>query len=109
MKNLLGMTIFALGACTSGTLKAAPQYPAEKMTVTIGPNLQDCMGVAPMRCMVVDGGLFYDQIEGFTHKTGVTSIIEMERKQYCDPNVFNSCPMDAGIYKYNLIKIISEK
>ncbi|MDE2762857.1 MAG: hypothetical protein OXQ94_18070 [Gemmatimonadota bacterium] len=42
-----------------------PEY-LEVREVTVGPTLARCYGVGPQSCMVVDGDLFYDGIEGFT-------------------------------------------
>ena len=47
--------------------------------VVIEAELEDCVGVAPMRCMVVDGGLFYEAIEGFEHEAGFRYRVRMER------------------------------
>ncbi len=74
----------------------------------VGPQKSDCTGMMPMKCLNVNGQFFYDHIEGFTHKPGVTSVLEVEREQYCDPDVFNSCPQDVGIYNYRLVRVISE-
>ena len=38
--------------------------------VTVGPTLAKCYGVGLQSCMVVDGGLFYDGIEGFEYEAG---------------------------------------
>ena len=110
-KSILGGTLLTLVACSHASTEVAPAKTSSnnsKMIVTIGPELQDCFGVGPMKCMLVDGKLFYDQIQGFSHKNGVTSTIEVAREQYCDPNVLNSCPQDGSSYKYQLVRLISE-
>ena len=38
--------------------------------VTVGPTLAKCYGVGLQSCMVVDGGFFYDGIEGFEYEPG---------------------------------------
>ena len=45
-----------------------PEY-IEVRVVTVGPTLTKCYGVGLRTCMVVDGGLFYDGIEGFEYET----------------------------------------
>lgn len=70
----------------------------------IDPDRVDCMGVGPMTCYVVNGGLLYDEIEGFDFQPGQSRIIEVEREQYCDPNMVNGCPQDAGIYRYRYVR-----
>ena len=74
----------------------------------IGPEISRCQGAFPQECMIVNGGLFYDSIEGFTHTPGTTHIIEVLRTQYCDPDEINSCPQDVGIYNYKIVRVISE-
>ena len=44
----------------------------EVMEITIGPDLVDCVGVVPQKCMVVNGTLFYDSIDSFNYKEGYT-------------------------------------
>ena len=38
--------------------------------VTVGPALAKCYGVGEQSCMIVDGSLFYDSIEGFNFEAG---------------------------------------
>lgn len=59
-----------------------------------------------MKCLVVNSELFYDDIEGYDHQEGVGRVIKIERIQFCDPDVLNSCPQDVGIYRYRLLEII---
>ena len=48
----------------------------DEKTIYVGPELVDCTGVAPQKCMLVkenpddDYTLFYDQIEGFNYVEG---------------------------------------
>ena len=71
--------------------------------VVIEAELVDCVGVAPMRCMVVDGGLFYDEIEGFEHEAGFRYRIRMERY---DPWGGDEPPADASAYGYRLVEVL---
>ena len=73
--------------------------------VVIGPELEDCVGVAPMRCMVVDGGLFYDEIEGFEHEEGYRYRIRMERY---DPWGGEEPPADASSRGYRLVEVVEK-
>jgi len=72
----------------------------------IGPDVSTCQGLVEQQCMKVNGGLFYDSIEGFTHRSGETVIIEVLRTQICDPNLENSCPQDASVYDYKFVRKI---
>ncbi|NRA85875.1 MAG: DUF4377 domain-containing protein [Rhizobiales bacterium] len=60
-----------------------------------------------MKCLIVDGEVFYEGIDGYDHQEGVGRIVKIARTQVCDPDVFNSCPQDIGsIYSYRLLEII---
>ena len=75
------------------------------MEVSVGPELEDCVGSAPMRCMVVDGELFYDDIEGFEHEAGYRYRLRMERY---DRWQGQAPPADASKYGYRLIDIVEK-
>ncbi len=73
----------------------------------IKPDLVDCVGEAPQKCMQVaeseDGEhfFFYDQIEGFTFEVGTTYILDVLVEEIPDP------PADASSLKYTLVSIVS--
>ena len=75
------------------------------MEVSVGPELEDCVGSAPMRCMVVDGELFYDDIEGFEHEAGYRYRLRMERY---DRWPGQETPADASKYGYRLIDVVEK-
>ncbi|GEM_PF-885007 len=75
----------------------------------VGPELKDCMGMIPQKCMVVNGGYFYDPIKGFNHEPSYAYTIKVRRTQIYDPTIPNGAPMDASIYRYDLLEIISKK
>ncbi len=81
------------------------------MVMTVGPKTVACQGFHPVnqQCLIVNGEYFYEDIEGFEHQPGVTSTIEVERRQICDPNVFNDCPQDVGIYRYRFLKALTQE
>lgn len=66
----------------------------------------DCVGLVPMKCLVVDGEYFYDDIDGFEFEAGNSYILEIERVQiYTDETV----PADASLYSYKLINILEKQ
>ena len=71
-----GLIITAIAVCLS---IVACQDDTKIMEVTVGPELVDCVGSAPMKCMEVDGQLFYESIEGFTHEGGYTYKLKIEQ------------------------------
>lgn len=77
---------------------------AEVMEVSVGPELESCVGLYPMMCMVVDGGLFYDAIDGFDFEPGYEYKLRIER--YDAWPDMEEPPQDAGKYGYRLIEVI---
>lgn len=85
----------------SSTYTASNLTPADVLTFTVAPQRQDCVGVAPMRCLVVDGAMFYDTITGFDYVEGNSYVIKVLRTKRDNP------PADASAYQYQLQEIIS--
>lgn len=78
----------------------------EVLEVTVGPEMVDCVGVGPMKCLVVDGELFYDPIDGFEHEEGYTYRLKIERfNQFPEDE---EPPQDASLYGYRLLEVISK-
>ena len=73
----------------------------EVRVVTIGPTLAKCYGVGLRTCMIVDGGLFYDGIEGFEYEPGYTYRLRIGKY---DPWGGNEPPQDASQYAYRLLE-----
>lgn len=57
-------------------------------------------------CLVVDGGLFYDGIDGFTHEPGYTYRLRIERYDAFPGRA--EPPQDTGRYSYRLVEVISK-
>ena len=72
----------------------------------IKPDLVDCVGEAPQKCMQVaeveDGEhfFFYDQIIGFTFEEGTSYVLDVLVEEVADP------PADASSLKYTLVEIV---
>ena len=113
-------TLFALSACgdsdeptvgseADATTPTDSAAPAEATTrLWIEPQLVDCEGVAPQKCMVVaesaDGEteLFYDDIEGFDFVEGTTYVIDVSVEENPDP------PADGSSLTYRLVEVIEQ-
>lgn len=93
-------------ACTAGDVEVAYQGECGESTTVetfeIDPELKDCVGVAPQKCMVVNGGLFYDQIEGFSFEEGYQYTIKVEKTEK------ENVPADASKYNYVLVEVVSK-
>ena len=96
--SLFAMTLF-LGSCT------APQN-TEKLT--IASEQGDCVGVAPMKCLLVkaegqqDWEFFYNNIEGFNYEPGYEYVIEVKKETIERPAA------DQSSIKYTLVKEVSK-
>ena len=100
----------ALAACQPirDTGEAGSEASGETMTLYVGPELQGCVGVAPMECMMVrenpedEYQLFYSQIEGFTFEPGYEYELIVMVEDVPNP------PADASSKKYTLVEIVSQ-
>lgn len=96
-------------ATPSAPSPAALPTPATEggtvLEAVIGPEREDCVGVAPMRCLVVDGFLFYSEIDGFDYQEGYQYRILME--QY-EAYPGQEIPADAGRYGYRLLEVLEK-
>ena len=75
------------------------------MEVTVGPRLLDCVGVGPMKCLEVNGGLFYDGINGFEYEEGYSYRLKIERYEAYPGR---EPPQDASRYGYRLIEVLGK-
>lgn len=114
----LAAAIAAL-ACT--TPAAEPPTPTEPATptsipppapnvsvqeVVVGPERVECTGSAPQLCLVVDGELLYDEIEGFEHEAGY--IYRLRIEEYDRWPGQTEIPQDAGRYGYRLLELLEK-
>lgn len=104
------MFIFALMACQVEPAKDDEQPTSSgdgtMMEVTVGPEMVDCVGVGPRKCLEVDGKFFYEHIDGFVHEAGYTYRLRMERYD-AFPGTTEP-PADASLYSYRLVEVISK-
>ena len=90
----------------SGPDVSGPDVNGMVLEVTVGPEMEDCVGSAPMRCLVVDGELFYDSIEGFEHDEGYEYRLRIERYEAWPGE---EPPQDASRYGYRLIEVVGKE
>jgi hypothetical protein len=98
--------ILALFAFFSFACGGEASRGGEILEVTIGPELAPCVGLAPRTCMVVDGELFYDPIEGLDYEPGYRYRIRMEQYEAWPDREEPSA--DASKYAYRLIEVIEK-
>ena len=86
----------------------AISYAQDVRTIFVGPELVDCVGLGPQKCMVVkepqdaDWTYFYDGIQGFGFKAGYEYELEVMVTEISDP------PADASSLAYELIEIVAK-
>ena len=103
------LLLLALAGCQPVQDTRASANAAREATLYVGPELVDCVGVGPMKCMLVKENpedeyqFFYSQIEGFTFEPGYT----YELRVRIEP-VANA-PADASSLKYTLIEMVSKE
>jgi hypothetical protein len=68
---------------------------------TIEPQKQECVGGNSIECLVVNGNLFYDTIDGFDFQEGTEYRIVVAETQKGDAGA------DAGDLQYTLVEVIS--
>lgn len=77
-------------------------------TIFVGPNLVDCTGVAPQKCMLVkenpedEYSLFYDQIDGFNYEEGYEYELVILEQEVEDP------PADASSIQWILVEEVNK-
>ena len=97
---VLFLLALVLTGCGRSVGPSEPEY-LEVLEVTVGPTLAKCYGVGPRSCMVVNGGLFYDGIEGFEYEAGFDYRLRIGK---FDPWGGSEPPQDAGRYAYRLLE-----
>ena len=75
------------------------------LEVTVGPARRECYGPFRRMCLIVDGGYFYEEIEGFEHEPGYEYRLRILRY---DPYMGQEPPQDAGQYAYRLLEVVSK-
>ena len=107
----LQWTLIEVVSKTPAQTAVAPEtsdMPGRIVTAFVGPELVDCVGVAPQQCLQYktnpddDYSLFYDSIDGFTFEPGY----EYELSVLVEP--VQNPPADASALKYTLVEIISK-
>lgn len=97
---LLFLPTLVLAGCDWVVGPDEPRH-LETLEVTVGPTLARCYGVGEQSCMVVDGELFYDRIEGFTFEAGYDYRLRIGKY---DPWGGREPPEDASLYTYRLLE-----
>ncbi len=85
-------TLLLLAACLPG------EEESKVTRFSIAGATESCQGVGPMRCLVVNGELFYGEIEGYSHVEGTAAEICVEEVKREEP-----VPADAASITYRRV------
>ncbi|HYQ56060.1 MAG TPA: META domain-containing protein [Draconibacterium sp.] len=103
MKIWIVITIVLLASCSS---------QSEYTTFWVNSYKVDCVGVGPMKCMLVQKGEtpepgkwtnFYSKIEGFKYEPGFIYKLKVKEEQ------LENVPADASSIKYTLVEVLEKK
>lgn len=81
---------------------------ANVQELTVASRQGDCVGVAPMKCLLIkhsaEGSweFFYDNIEGFNYEPGYEYVIKVKTEEIENPAA------DQSSLKYILVKEVSK-
>lgn len=110
MRILLPTILLVIVALAVACVPVQPEAPSgEVVTFYVGPELVDCVGVGPQKCMLVktdpdaEYEYFYSQIQGFEHEEGY----EYELLVQVDP--VENPPADAPSLRYTLIETVGKQ
>ena len=104
---LIAAALLAVLLTTLPLLLACDQSGEKvNLLVTVGSKMEDCDGPASMKCLMVNGELFYDTIEGFDYEEGCYYRLRIER-QNLYPN--GDPPSGESRYRYRLIEVMSKE
>ena len=117
LRNIIALAALAVSiaalACTAPAAESATPTPipppapnGSVQEVVVGPEQVECTGSAPQLCLVVDGELFYDEIEGFEYEAGY--IYRLRIEEYDRWPGQTEIPQDAGRYGYRLLELLAK-
>lgn len=102
------MLLLAVGVATGGLACGSSPTEPEIITLFVGPQLLDCVGVGPRKCLQVRESPrepwqnFFDEIEGFGFEPGFFYELRVERHRVTNP------PADGSRFRYVLLEMVSK-
>jgi hypothetical protein len=114
LPGLLWVAVTAMVAC----VPSEPNEPVESqeqaelqgdiVTLYVGPDQVDCVGVAPQQCLLVresseaDYSYFYSTIEGFDYEPGYSYELLVEKSPVENP------PADGSSIRWILVEVVEK-
>jgi hypothetical protein len=76
-------------------------------TYSVGPERATCYGGnGQMSCLIINGGNFYDHIEGFNFEEGYRYRLSVNKTMRFNAS---NAPADASLYEYSLVEVLSKE
>lgn len=109
--SLGAMLLAACNVALPGAEESAPtatEGEGDTVTLFVGPEMVDCVGVGPQQCMLVradpadDYEFFYQTIEGFNFEPG------FEYELLVQVDTVENPPADGSSLSYTLVEIVSQ-
>jgi heat shock protein HslJ len=97
-----------LAACSPATAATPEQTDENIVTIFVGPEKADCVGVGPMECLQIkyseneEWQFFYSDIEGFTYEPGYLYELRVQQEDIANP------PADASSIRWILVEEVSK-
>lgn len=95
-------------ACALGTAATPNETNDNIVTMFVGPEKADCVGVAPMECLQVKYSeneawqFFYSNIEGFTYEPGYLYELRVRQEAIANP------PADGSSIRWVLVEEVNK-
>ncbi len=106
---VLVLLISTLIAACSPATAATPEETGENIvTIFVGPEKAECVGVAPMECLQIkysqneEWQFFYSDIEGFTYEPGFLYELKVRQEEIANP------PADGSSIRWLLVEEVSK-
>jgi hypothetical protein len=114
LSTALFVALATMTACmppeSNESIESSEQTESQNQIVTlyVGPEQVDCVGVAPQQCLLVresleeDYSYFYSTIEGFNYEPGYAYELLVEKAPVEDP------PADGSSIRWTLVEVVAK-
>ena len=82
---------------------AGDQQQGEVVEMNVAAEKQECVGVGPRECLVVNDELFYANIDGFEFESGNEYTLRVRKTEK------ENVPADASSFNYELVEVVDQQ
>lgn len=94
----------SLGCATEETEEEEDILPTDIFEISVGPELEVCTE-GGQKCMVVNGGHYYERIIGFDYEPGYHYVLRVENYKFAD----DEFPDDARRVGRRLLEVLEKR